>query len=363
MPTPIDRAAYAAATGLRVGWFFGQYVLASRLSRRSFPKPESAARTPSSQELLGELYRLFARDWQAIADGLYRPARLVERPDRAIAAARAYFADLPSVNRRRAARGNAEVFRSPPPDAPKGLPRYYRQNFHYQTGGYLTAESARLYDHQVEVLFGGGADAMRRRALPFLRAHLQRLGSSARRARLVDLACGTGRFLDEVRANHPSLDLTGIDLSPAYLAEARRRGAGAGRIGATRFAQANAEALPLADASVDAVTCVYLFHELPRQVRATVAVEIARVLRPGGRLIFVDSLQHGEHPPFDGVLDYFPQGFHEPYYADYIRQDLAALFRGVGLAPAGRERAFLSTVAAFDKPTPEGQGSEQPRTS
>ncbi|NBB82767.1 MAG: methyltransferase domain-containing protein, partial [Alphaproteobacteria bacterium] len=352
MPTPIDRAAYAAATGLRVGWFYGQYMLAGRLSRGSFPAPAGESRGPSQQELLAGLLALFRRDWQAIADGLYRPARLVERPDRAVAAARAYFADLPDVNRRRQARGNAEVFRAPPPGTPKGLPRYYRQNFHYQSGGYLTEQSARLYDHQVEVLFGGGADAMRRRALPFLRAHLKRLGRDARRARLVDVACGTGRFLEEIRANHPALDLTGVDLSGPYLAEARRRFASGGgaRLGATRFAQANAEALPMADGSVEAVTCVYLFHELPRKVRATVAAEMARVLKPGGRLIFVDSLQRGETPAYDGALDYFPQGFHEPYYADYIRQDLTALFREVGLVPAGREAAFLSTVAAFDKP-------------
>jgi ubiquinone/menaquinone biosynthesis C-methylase UbiE len=98
------------------------------------------------------------------------------------------------------------------------------------------------------------------------------------------------------------------------------------------------------------VTCVYLFHELPRKVRHTVATEMARILKPGGRLIFVDSLQRGEVPVYDGALDYFPQAFHEPYYADYIRQDLNTLFADVGLAPAGREAAFLSTVAAFDKP-------------
>ena len=44
-------------------------------------------------------------------------------------------------------------------------PTYYLQNFHFQTGGWLTEESAKLYDTQVEILFGGAADAMRRIAL------------------------------------------------------------------------------------------------------------------------------------------------------------------------------------------------------
>ena len=45
------------------------------------------------------------------------------------------------------------------------FPDYYLRNFHYQTGGYLSERSAKLYDQQVEVLFIGSADAMRRQAL------------------------------------------------------------------------------------------------------------------------------------------------------------------------------------------------------
>ena len=44
-------------------------------------------------------------------------------------------------------------------------PPYYLQKFHFQTDGYLSDGSAERYDHQVEVLFGGGAAAMRRHAL------------------------------------------------------------------------------------------------------------------------------------------------------------------------------------------------------
>ena len=58
------------------------------------------------------------------------------------------------------------------------LPAYYRRNFHYQTDGYLSAHSAALYEHQVELLFRGGADPMRRMIIPPLRAHLQRAGAS-----------------------------------------------------------------------------------------------------------------------------------------------------------------------------------------
>ena len=111
-----------------------------------------------------------------------------------------------------------------------------------------------------------------------------------------------------------------------------------------------AEALPLRDQSFDLVTCIYLFHELPRAVRERAAAEFARVLRPGGRLVLVDSFQQGDEPSFDGLLELFPLAYHEPYFADYVRHDLAALFTRVGLQPKTAERAHMSKVMTFDKP-------------
>ena len=105
----------------------------------------------------------------------------------------------------------------------------------------------------------------------------------------------------------------------------------------------------LADQSHDLVTCIYLFHELPRRVRAAVAREIARILKPGGRLIVLDSLQLGDQPDYDGLLERFPVAFHEPYYADYIRHDLAAPFAAAGLKVEQVETVYLSRLMVLAK--------------
>jgi ubiquinone/menaquinone biosynthesis C-methylase UbiE len=230
-----------------------------------------------------------------------------------------------------------------------GLPRYYLQNFHFQTDGYLSDGSARLYDTQVEVLFNGTANAMRRQALVPVAQHLG--GRDQRTLSLVDVACGTGRYLRMLREAFPRLGLTGIDLSQAYLREARRHLGNRYRVG---FVTGNAEDLPLPDASQDIVTSVFLFHELPPAVRRIVAAEFARVLKPGGILVFVDSLQIGDVDGYDRVLESFPGRFHEPYFDGYIRDDLDAIHGEVGLRAVSHTPAFLSKVSVYRKGRPVG---------
>ena len=346
MISSLDRFVYRASQGARFSWYFGQKLLAARLADRMGGRtptpPEIKARMPSTRRLLNDLRALLRRDLENIEAGLYRlPADLADSPFQAFAKARRFFADLAVVNDRRQAGRHQEVREQQPAGK---FPRYYLQNFHYQTDGYLSAQSAELYDHQVEVLFSGGGDAMRRQALVPLGEAVRRRGIRA--SRLIDIGCGTGRFLREIKANYPRLSVTALDLSPFYLAEARKTLAPWSR---TRFVEAPAEAVPEPDGSYDIVTSVYLFHELPAEQRRLAAGEMARLLAPGGTLILVDSLQIGDIPDYDALLEYFPVSFHEPYFANYARDDLAALFAPLGLTLECVDLAYFSKVVTLKK--------------
>lgn len=343
MASPIERTAYTVGQGLRLGLYWSQSWLSGKLTRPVSPPDPRLGRLPDADRLREELRRLTRRDWANIAAGHYRlPHDLISAPIESLALSRRYFADLAAVERRRHA-GQASEIPEPSEGEPE-FPNYFLQNFHFQTDGYLSRRSARLYDHQVEVLFAGAADLMRRQILVPLKDCLEtrRIAET----RLLDLACGTGRFLTFVKDNYPRLPVTALDLSPAYLERAQEMLASWRGMD---FVCARAEDTGLPDASQDIVTCIYLFHELPREVRQAVTREIARVLKPGGRLLFMDSLQLGDQPDFDALLRRFPVAFHEPYYADYIQQDLDALFTEAGLTVEAVDIVHLSRMMVMSK--------------
>ena len=75
----------------------------------------------------------------------------------------------------------------------------------------MTDNSASRYDTQVEVLLNGTANATRRQALPQL--HEIFAGRDQRKLRLLDIGCGTGRFLDFLKQAWPRLPTLGLDMS------------------------------------------------------------------------------------------------------------------------------------------------------
>ncbi len=230
-----------------------------------------------------------------------------------------------------------------------GYPSYYVQNFHHQTDGYLSDLSANLYDLQVEILFGGSADPMRRRILALLKETLHAPSLHPRQIRVLDVACGTGRTLKFIRAALPQASLYGTDLSPAYLRKANELLSQIpGEL--PQLLQANAEELPYLDNYFHAVTSVFLFHELPGAVRQHVIDECFRVTKPGGTLIICDSIQMSDFPEMALIMENFYKTYHEPYYQHYTTDNLVERLENAGFENIDIQVHFMSKYFIARKP-------------
>lgn len=180
--------------------------------------------------------------------------------------------------------------------------------------------------------------------------------------RVVDAGCGGG--LVAAALTQAGATVIGVDPAPTSLAVARRAAGARFHAVAGRLEQ-----LPLADASVDAVVAADVLEhvgDLPAAVR-----EIARVLRPGGRLLF-DTINRTAWSWAVALLgaerltDLVPRGTHQ--WRLFIRPDeLHQLLTGagltavasLGLSPRLGPRDILRalTIARSGSATPAGQGT------
>lgn len=346
-----ENAKEALALGygtLRTGLFVAESIPLFLLSgppggddANAKPPPEGALETT-----LGRLRELLERDAALIGRG-DAPLSVLTPRDPLGHGARLLriLADGPRIGRRRRRRA-ARDFSSDARPWLDELPAYYRRNFHYQTDGYLSERSAELYEHQVELLFRGGADAMRRLILPPLTRHFG--DSDGAGLHFLELGAGTGTATRSVARRFPAAKITCVELSPPYARVARRQLEGFPRVDVV---QGDAAALDFGDARFDAVYSVFLFHELPLPVRELVLAESARVLKPGGFFGLVDSLQKGDDPALDWALDFFPRAFHEPYYAHYAAHPMERLVAAEGLAEVESGTGYLAKWLAARKPS------------
>ncbi|QFU90572.1 Demethylrebeccamycin-D-glucose O-methyltransferase [Amycolatopsis sp. YIM 10] len=102
-------------------------------------------------------------------------------------------------------------------------------------------------------------------------------------AKVLDIGCGTGVMLAGLARRRPDLELAGIDVAPGMIAVARRNApTGLG----IEFGVGDVVALPHAASTLDVVVTTLSMHHWPDRRRAV--ADIARTLKPGGRLYVYD---------------------------------------------------------------------------
>ena len=304
--------------------------------------PEMISALRTSMDALVDL------DWKEAQEGLYSTSLLFDAPWLDwVTRYPLVWLDLPAIWQRRSRRDVRDL---PNDINPQAYPNYYLQNFHHQTDGYLSDRSAELYDLQVEILFNGTADAMRRRVIAPLLEGLRSQAPQAAHPRILDVATGTGRTLRQLRGALPDAQLVGLDLSTAYLRQANRwLSELPGEL--PQLVQGNGEDLPFADNTMQAVTCVFLLHELPGEARQKVINEAWRVMEPGGVLVLADSVQLKDSPEFSPAMENFRRVFHEPYYRDYITDDINERLGNAGFEQISALSYFMTRVWSCRKPS------------
>jgi demethylmenaquinone methyltransferase/2-methoxy-6-polyprenyl-1,4-benzoquinol methylase/phosphoethanolamine N-methyltransferase len=137
----------------------------------------------------------------------------------------------------------------------------------------------------IDLVTGGRLRALRRRVLDL--AGL-RPGTA-----VLDVGCGTGTLAIEAQARvGPAGRVVGVDPAPKQLARARAKAARGRR--PIEFRLGVIEVLPFPDASFDAALSTLMMHHLPDDLKARGLAEIARVLKPGGRLVVADAEHVGQ---------------------------------------------------------------------
>jgi ubiquinone/menaquinone biosynthesis C-methylase UbiE len=203
-------------------------------------------------------------------------------------------------------------------------PEYYVRSFHgYDEGnlGWTPAVEVEVAAYAVHAGIwpeaGAQGDAKLRQTYhDVLQSHLAHPPQ-----RILDLGCSVGMSTFALQSVFPEAQITGVDLSPYFLAVALYRTEQNHTPNLT-WVHAAAEATGLASGSFDLISACLLFHELPQPASRRIVQEAYRLLVPGGSLAIMDmnpaSSVYAQMPPY--ILTLLKST--EPYLDDYFSLDL-----------------------------------------
>lgn len=226
-------------------------------------------------------------------------------------------------------------------------PDYYTTSFHAYDEGNLGWQPAMEVEVAAQAVHAkiwpeagaAGDDRLRQSYHDVLIAQLSQAPEA-----IVDIGCGVGMSTAAFQTTFPQARLTGIDLSPYFLAVAQYRQQerqATGEISSTAtpitWHHGAGEATGLPTASYDLVSICLVFHELPQSAARAMLLEARRLLRPGGHLAIMDMNPNSDTiqklPPFVFTL----LKSTEPYLDDYFTLDVEA-----ALESAGFERTVIT---------------------
>ena len=335
--------SYLIGQSTKFVWYSTHYIISFKYATpikidRQNP-PSFFKKMPSGKKLFYEMLKLFNEERKYINKSKYKiPKANIKDFANVFKGSFNFFMDLPKIDKRRTEKKFNDL-----KEIDEDLPKYFLRNFHYQTDGYLSENSANLYEFQVETLFSGSAATMRRFSMLPL---IDFVKSRKNKLNFLDIGTGSGEFIKTIKYNFPELNITCSDISKAYLDVAKKK---LTKFKDIKFNNCKAEDLPFDNNSFDIINSVYLFHEVPSAIRAKIFSEVSRVLKKDGIFVLTDSLQLGDNYVLDPLLEFFPYSTHEPYYSKFIKEDLIRTAEKFGLKNYYSKNAYLTKTIAFKK--------------
>jgi ubiquinone/menaquinone biosynthesis C-methylase UbiE len=104
--------------------------------------------------------------------------------------------------------------------------------------------------------------------------------------RILDIGCGTGSLLIQLKRFSPGTDVVGLDPDPKALALAKRKAVRAAV--SIQLDQGFGDELPYHDGSFDRVLSSLMFHHIPADEKGKTVRAVRRVLKPGGEFHMLD---------------------------------------------------------------------------
>jgi ubiquinone/menaquinone biosynthesis C-methylase UbiE len=212
-------------------------------------------------------------------------------------------------------------------------PDYYVTSFHAYDKGNLSWDAALEVEsaaHAVHATIWGeanieGDSRLRQSYHDIVKAKLEIEPHD-----IVDFGCSVGMSTFVLQDLYPQANLTGVDLSPYFLAVANYRSREKYVDHQIQWVHAAAEKTGLPDNSCDLVSACLMFHELPQEASREIFIEARRLLRSGGYLTIMDmnpqSTIYQKMPPY--ILTLLKST--EPYLDRYFSFDIETAIREAG---------------------------------
>ena len=196
--------------------------------------------------------------------------------------------------------------------APVPMPRYLEQTYWW---AYVHPNAVRVFERQwlVNLILWGNYNRLRDSVFSELNAPVS--------GKVLQVACVYGDFTEMLaRQLGPQGTLDVADVAPVQIENLKRKINGHPRVAVHHQDSGD---LAFTDAGYDYVVLFFLLHEMPEAVRARTVSEALRVVKPGGKVIFVDYHRPHWINPFRYLMMPILTWL-EPFAMDLWRREIAA---------------------------------------